>query len=177
MISFKKVFLFIFNRDFRNFVLSYSRALRDAAWRKDYKKAINECETILENNCYEPMKSNVYECLGEIYLWDGNILEAEKNLRIALELKMKNKGHDAYLYKLLGDISIKTGKYKDALMFYEKTVQFGSKGIVNKHLINMDNVLKMKALLEEDKEMHPFLTAYFEQNKDRFLNTTENDSD
>jgi len=177
MILFKRVFLFIFNRNYRNSFLGWNRAMRYALWGKDYKKAINEYKSTLENNCYEPLKSKIYRDIGETYFWGGNILEAEKNLRIALELKMKNKGHDAYLYKLLGDVSIKTGKYKDALMFYEKTVQFGSKGFVNKHLINMDNVLKQKALLEEHKEMHPFLTAYFEQNKDRFLKTNENDSD
>ena len=82
---------------------------------------------------------------------------------------MKQKGHDAYLYKLLGDICMKPGKFEEALQFYEKAIQFGSKGFINKHLVNMDEVFKQKTFLEEHKDKLPFMTAYFEQNKRKFL--------
>ena len=171
MISAKRILLFIFNRDLRKCILSHERALRYAVWRKDYPKAIKEYKNILENDASKPMESNVYKNLGETYWWNGDIQEAEIALRKSLELKMKKKGHDAYLYKLLGDICIKTGKYEEALQFYEKTIQFGSKGFFNKTFIDMDRILDGKAMLEEHKEKLPFMTAYFEQNKDRLLKT------
>jgi len=177
MISLKRLLSFIFNRDFRNCVLGINRAMRYALWGKDYPKAIKEYQAILENSACEPMESQIYRDIGETYWWNGNIQEAEKNLRKSLELKIKKKGHDAYLYKLLGDISIKTGQFEEALQFYEKAVQFGSKGFINKMLVNMDEVLKQKASLEEHKDKLPFMTAYFEQNKHKFLKTKENVTD
>ena len=115
MISIKRILLFIFNRNLRKCILSYERALRYAVWRKDYSKAIKEYKSILENDDCEHMKANVYGNLGETYWWNGDIQEAEIALRKSLELKMKRKGHDAYLYKLLGDVLMKTGQYEEAL--------------------------------------------------------------
>ena len=169
MIFLKKLLSFIFNRDFRRNLLRYERAMRYALWRKDYPRAIKEYQAILKDRKCEIEETLVYRNLGETYWWNGNIQEAERNLRKSLELKMKKKGHDAYLYKLLGDICMKTGKFEEALQFYEKAIQFGSKGFVNKHLVNMDEVLRQKVSLEEHKDKLPFMTAYFEQNKRKFL--------
>lgn len=165
----KALLLFIFDSDYRKCFFGLERALRYAIWRKDYPKAIKQYKEILENKACKRMESKVYRDLGETYLWNGNIEEAEKSLRKSLELRMKKKGHDAYLYKLLGDISIKTGKFEDALKFYDKAIQFGSKGFINKNLVNMEKVLKQKVSLEEYKDQLPFMTAYFEQNKHKFL--------
>lgn len=177
MRSLKIPLLIIFNRDFRKCFFDLERAWRHAYWGNDYPKAIEEYQAILKNSACERMISGIYRDLGEIYWWNGNIQEAEKCLRKSLELNMKKKGHDAYLYKLLGDISRKTGQFEDALQFYEKTVQFGSKGLIYKMLFDMDKVLKEKASLEEYKDKLPFMTAYFEQNKNRFLKSKENVTD
>jgi tetratricopeptide (TPR) repeat protein len=177
MISLKRILLFIFNHDVRRCFLGYNRALIYAVWKKDYPRAIKEYQAILKNSACEPIESLVYRNLGEIYQRNDNILEAEKCLRKSLELKMKRKGHDAYLYQLLGDICIKTGNFEEALLFYEKAIQFGSKGFINKNLVNMDEVVKQKFSLEKHKELLPFMTAYFEQNKHRFLKTNENTID
>ncbi len=41
----------------------------------------------------------------------------------------------------------------------------------------MDKVLKHKTKLEEHKDMLPYLTAYFEQNKHKLLQPKEDEAD
>lgn len=142
-------------------------------WKRDYPKAIEGFNSLLYNGISVKSESQIYCNIGEIYYWSGNIEEAEKSLRKSLDLNMKTKGHDAHLYELLGIICGKKGQFQEALVFYEKAVQFGSKGLINKMIMNIDCVLKQKALLEENKDLLPFLTAYFQQNKHKFLKTNK----
>ena len=164
----KVIFNFIFNREFRRCFLSNCRALRYSVFKNDYPKAIEEYKSMLENGVSGMPVAKVYQNLAEVYHWNGNYDKAETALRKALELKMKTKEHDPVLYKLLGNVCVKKGQYEEALMFYDKAVQFGKKGFVNKMLVDMDYVLKQKALLEEYKPILPFMTAYFQQNKEKF---------
>jgi tetratricopeptide (TPR) repeat protein len=164
------IFKLIFDGDFRRCLLSCHRALKYAIYKKDYPRAIKEYKSILENGICGGQEAKIYRDLGEVYYWNGNVEDAEKALRKSLDLSMRKKSHDAHLYQLLGDICGKKGQYEDSLMFYEKAVQFGSEGFINKMLINMDYVLKQKAFLEENKDLLPFMTAYFQQNKHKFRN-------
>ena len=80
---------------------------------------------------------------------------------------MKKKGHNSELYQYLGYTYSKLGKFEQALMFYEKAARFGKIGFINKGLTNLEHVNEMKQSLEKHKDLLPFMTAYFEQNKDR----------
>lgn len=174
---FKVLFNFIFNKDHRRCFRSLCRALRYTIFKQDYPRAIEEYKSILDNGVHGLSESKTYRELGEVYFYNNNYAESETVLRKALQLKMKTKSHDALLYKLLGQICGQNGKYEESLMFYEKAVQFGSKGFINKMLVNMDYVLKQKAFLDEYKPLLPFMTAYFQQNKHKFESIKHNGSD
>jgi tetratricopeptide (TPR) repeat protein len=164
---FRIIFKIIFSRGHRRYFISFNRALFYATYKNDYPKAIQEYKSLLENDAF-PLKAKVYRNLGRVYFWNGNFDEAEKALTKSLELTLKNKGHDPELYEYMGKICIKKGKYERALMFFEQAARFGSEGFLNRHLTDLEYVNKMKKSLEEHKEELPFLTAYFEQNKERF---------
>jgi len=154
----------IFIKKYRRYAISLYKALFYATYKKDYPRAIQEYNSILDKGVYFS-EANIQKNLGMAYLWNDDFDEAEKTFRKALELTIKKKGHDPELYRYMGDICFKKGLFKNSLMFYEKAIQFGSKGFINKMLVNMDYVLKQKASLEEYKDLFPFMTAYFEQNK------------
>ncbi len=145
--------------------------------KRDYPRAIEEYSSILENGIHGVSEVEIYRGIGEAYYYNGDYTDAESALRKALQLKMMTKGHDALLYKLLGQVCGRNRKYEESLMFYEKAVQFGSKGFINKMFIDMDYVLKQKAFLEEHKSLLPFMTAYVQQNKHKFESIKHNGSD
>ena len=93
----------------------------------------------------------------------------------ALKLSLNKKGHSSELYKYLGYTYSKLGKFEQALMFYEKAARFTKIGFLNKSFANLEHVNEMKQSLEKHKDLLPFMTAYFEQNKDRLSQTPEID--
>jgi len=164
----KILFKLIFDKDVRNCFFRFIKALKYRSRDRDYDKAINELSAILENKACAPIEFSVYEHLGITYFYKGSYYEAENALRKALELSLKKQGHDSHLYQYLAYTYMKLGKFESALMFFEKAACFGPEGYFNKHLTDIEDVNEMKKSLEQHKDKLPFMTAYFEQNKERF---------
>jgi len=174
---FKVLFNLIFNKDHRRCSGSFSRAVNYKTMKRDYPRAIEEYRSILENGIHGVSEVGIYRGLGESHYYNGDYDDAENALRKALELNMRTKSHDALLYQLLGNVCWKNGKYEESLMFFDKAVQFGSEGFINKMFVDMDYVLKQKVFLDEYKPLLPFMTAYFQQNKHKFESIKHNSSD
>lgn len=115
----------------------------------------------------------IYTNLGTAYYYNENYDEAETALTKALELSMKRKGHDADLYQYLACTYLKLGKFGQALSFFEQAARFGKTGFLNRALTDFEYVNEMKVSLEKGKDLLPFMTAYFEQNKDRLSQSPE----
>ena len=164
----KILFKLTFDKDVRNCFFRFIKALKYRLRDRNYDKAINELSAILENKACDPMEFSVYEHLGITYFYKGNFNEAENALRKALELNLKKQGHDSRLYQYLAYTYMKLGKFERALMFFEKAAFFGPGGYFNKHMTDLEHVNEMKKSLEQHKDKLPFMTAYFEQNKERF---------
>ena len=152
------------------------RALKYTLKDDNYDKAIEEFSFILEKGALADSEHLVYKQIGTAYYYKGSYNEAEAALIKALELSLKKKGHSSELYQYLAYTYINLGKYERALMFFEKAARFGPEGFLNKHLTNLEHVNKMKKSLEEHKDKLPFMTAYFEQNKERLSQKDNNKS-
>jgi tetratricopeptide (TPR) repeat protein len=135
--------------------------------RKNYNEAIKNYLLIIQKGVISD--SLIYKQLGIVYFWGNRFDESETALRKSLELCLKTKKHDGELYKYLGNVSLKQGKFKDALFFYERAAQFGKVGKLNRILTNLEYVENIKNMLEKYKEDLPFLTVYYEQNKHKFV--------
>ena len=161
------VFRVLFNKDGRKCFIKYIRALLATYKEKDYEQAISHYKFILENGGLKISNNIIYTNIGIAYFYSKNYDEAEVALKKALKLSLKKKGHNSDLYQYLGYTYSKLGKFEQALMFYEKAAHFGKTGFINKNLTNLEHVNEMKQILEKRKDLLPFMTAYFEQNKDR----------
>jgi tetratricopeptide (TPR) repeat protein len=150
------------------------RALKYTLKDDNYDKAIKEFSFILEKGALADLEHLIYKQIGTAYYYKGSYNEAETALSKALELNLKRKGHDSELYQNLAYTYIKLGRYERALMFFEKAASFGSEGFLNRHLTNIEHVNEMKQALEKHKDKLPFMTAYFEQNKDRLSHKDNN---
>ncbi len=174
MISITKMLKFFSKpKNWKTF-FTHVRAIYIANKKREYARAIQLYQNIIASEPEDRLMYNAYRDLGETYWWNGQIEEAQNALRKALDYKMKTKGHDPYLYKLLGDMAIKNDEYVEALQFYEKVAQFGSKGFINKMLLDMDEIQEVIDRLEEQKEDLPFITAYYKQNKERLHRKWQN---
>ncbi|HIJ67858.1 MAG TPA: tetratricopeptide repeat protein [Planctomycetes bacterium] len=133
-----------------------------------YDKAIEEFSIILQNGALAVSEHLIYKHIGIAYYYKGCYNEAENALRKALKLNLKKQGHSSELYQYLAYTYMKLGKFERALLFFEKAARFGPEGYFNKHMTDLEHVNKMKKSLEQHKDKLPFMTAYFEQNKERF---------
>ena len=167
------IFRVLFNKNGRKCFVKYTRALVATYKKKDYEQAISDYKFILENGGWENAENIIYKNLGIAYFYSENYDEAEVALENALKLSLKKEGHNAELYQYLGYTYSKLGKFEQALMYYEKAARFGKTGFINKSLTNLEHVNEMKQSLEKNKDLLPFMTAYFEQNKDRLSQTNK----
>ena len=167
------VFRVLFNKNGRKCFIKYTSALVTICKRKDYEQAISHYKSILENGGLEIAENVIYKNLGIAYFYSENYGEAEVALEKALRLSLKKEGHNAELYQYLGYTYTKLGKFEQALMYYEKAARFGKTGFINKSLTNVEHVNEMKRSLEKHKDLLPFMTAYFQRNKDRLSQTSK----
>ncbi|OHB50522.1 MAG: hypothetical protein A2Y10_18155 [Planctomycetes bacterium GWF2_41_51] len=164
----KKFFQILFIRKARECFIRYNKALIQSIKNNNYEGAIEEYKSILESGYPFIEEYLVYKQLGVVYSWNCRFEESEVALRKALELYIKAKKHSGELYRYLGYANLKQGKFEDALFFYEKAIQYGKKGKLNKWLTNLEDVKEMKDMLEVHRKDLPFLTIYYEQNKSKF---------
>jgi len=159
-------FKLIFDKNVYRGTFHYVRALIYITKHKDYDKAIREFSFILEEGLLTKSENLIYTELGKAHYWNKNYDKAEVALRKALNLNMQKKGHDSELYQYLAYTYYWQRKFEQSLMFFEKAASFGKEGFFNKRLTNLELVDEMKENLEKHKDKLPFMTAYFEQNKD-----------
>lgn len=157
----------LFNRDFRNCTFRYIKAVIYIERYEDYDKAIQEFSFILEKGALADSEHLIYKHIGIAYYYKGSYNEAETALSKALELSLKARGHNSELYQYLAYTYFRLRKFERALMFFEKAARFGPEGFLNRRLTNLEHVNEMKKSLEEHRDKLPFMTAYFEQNKER----------
>ncbi|MHB0946262.1 MAG: tetratricopeptide repeat protein [Sedimentisphaerales bacterium] len=162
----KKIYKVLFIKEVRDCFIQYIRTSEQAV-QGNCDEAIKSYHLIMQKGIVPDRL--IYKKLGIAYYWDNRFDEAETAFRKSLELCMTKKEYDGQLYKYLGNVSLKQGKFKDALFFYERAIQFGKNGKLNQILTSLEYVNDMKNMLEEHKEELPFLTIYYEQNKHKFV--------
>lgn len=156
------IYKFLVSPNVRKCMIWYTKALLAVFKNHDYPKGIKYYRAILMNGAMLSAENVVYSCLGQAYFWNKDLEKAEAALLKALKFNLKRNYHSSEVYEFMGYIALKKKEYSDALMYFDKAVQYHKKGRYNKLCYELETP-ELKKRLESQKNELPFLTAYAKQ--------------
>jgi tetratricopeptide (TPR) repeat protein len=155
------------------------KATYNAARKRKYDVAIAQLNEFLNSGVRDDrQKCHALTLLGQIHIWKGEYEKAKDHLEEALDLSLKTKKRSSELCELLGYVHFKTGDWRAALKFLRLACEYAGRGFVNRFYAKyLGNAEERKRLLERDKDLLPFLGAYYKQNRHKFESPSEPESD
>lgn len=147
--------------------------------KKEYKKAINyflEAEKDFLNDDKPLLAAYARGMIGEAYLRTSNLVEAEKNILIAIPVFEKN--NDEYAlglnYSNLGNIFYKKKELEKAIRYFNMSLKLGIKRKAWDNI--QENALILSEVYEKNKNLPEALASYkmYTQYKDSVINKDRN---